>query len=113
MDDYDIPGMGTWAAPGWGGSSTTEPTYTPSREAVAPPTSQLQVSGTSGSPNYTPSGTHGGSSVATGNPGGAPDMPGSIVPIPRQNTGYDNILRAMEMGARIQRRRFGMPEELY
>ena len=40
-----------------------------------------------------------------------PDMPGSIVPIPRHDTGFDNILRAMELGARIQRRRFGIPEE--
>jgi hypothetical protein len=42
-----------------------------------------------------------------------PDVPGSIVPIPRRDTGYDAILRAMELGARIQRRRFSMPEELY
>ena len=42
-----------------------------------------------------------------------PDVPGSIVLIPRRDTGYDAILRAMELGARIQRRRFGMPEELY
>ena len=42
-----------------------------------------------------------------------PDMPGSIVLIPRRDTGYDAILRAMELGARIQRRRFGMPEEVY
>jgi hypothetical protein len=42
-----------------------------------------------------------------------PDVPGSIVPIPRRDTGYDAILRAMGLGARIQRRRFSMPEELY
>lgn len=42
-----------------------------------------------------------------------PDMRGSIVLIPRRDTGYDAILRAMELGARIQRRRFGMPEEVY
>ena len=42
-----------------------------------------------------------------------PDVPGSIVPIPRRDTGYDAILRAMELGARIQRRRLSMPEELY
>jgi hypothetical protein len=40
-----------------------------------------------------------------------PDMPGSIVPIPQRGTGYDALLRAMETGARIRRRRFGMPEE--
>ena len=25
--ELGIPGLGTYAAPGWGGSSTTEPTY--------------------------------------------------------------------------------------
>jgi hypothetical protein len=45
-----IPGLGTYAAAGWGGSSTTEPSYTPPREAEAMPTSPSQVPGISGAP---------------------------------------------------------------
>jgi hypothetical protein len=56
-DDVILPGSGTYAAPGWGGASTTEPTYTPAREAIAIPGSQSQVPGTSGAPSYTPSAT--------------------------------------------------------
>jgi hypothetical protein len=79
-EDFGIPGMGTYAAPGWGGAPTTEPTYTPPREDTATPRSQSQVPGTSGAPRYTPSSTPGG--VASGNPGSAPSSPwGSLAGI--------------------------------
>jgi hypothetical protein len=50
-EEFGIPGSSTWAAPGWGGSSTTEPSYTPpNAEAQAMPTSRSAVPGTSGAP---------------------------------------------------------------
>jgi len=65
--EYSIPGLGTYAAPGWGGSSTTEPTYSPpSGEATAGMRSPSQVPGTSGAPIETASRTPGGISSGSG-----------------------------------------------
>src|SRR5215475_14844973 len=73
--DPEIPGLGTYAAPGWFGASQTEPIYRPpSTEATTPPSSPSQVPGTSGAPGgYTPSPTPGG--VATGGGTGTASTP--------------------------------------
>ena len=60
MDEFGIPGLGTYAAPGWGESAM------PAGEATATPSSPSQVPGTSGAPGETPSSTPGG--VSTGSP---------------------------------------------
>jgi len=77
--ELGIPGLGTYAAAGWGGAPTTEPTYTPpSAEASMPSLTRSAVPGTSGAPGgYTPSATPGGVSTGAGTgtagtPGGAP-----------------------------------------
>jgi hypothetical protein len=73
--EYGIPGLGTYAAAGWGGAP--EATYSPpSGEASAMPRSPSQVPGTSGSPPETPSAYHG---VSSGAGTGTPSTPwGSI-----------------------------------
>jgi len=63
--EYGIPGLGTYAAAGWGGEGTPASYTPPSAEAVARPMSPSQVPGTSGAPaGYTPAATPGG--VSTG-----------------------------------------------
>jgi len=71
LDDYAIPGLGTYTAPGWDGNP--EATYRPATEAMTPPSSASQVPGTSGAPQYTPSATPGG--VASGSPGSSSSSP--------------------------------------
>ena len=58
MDDYTVPGLGTYTAQGDGGDMP------PMRESEVPAASRSQVPGTSGAPSYTPSATPGG--VASG-----------------------------------------------
>jgi hypothetical protein len=65
--EYGIPGLGTYAAAGWGGEGTPASYSPPSAEAMAGARSPSQIPGTSGAPGgYTPAATPGGVSTGAG-----------------------------------------------
>jgi len=108
-DDYAIPGLGTYAAPGWNGSSADQPSYTP-RDADAPLSSPSQVPGTSGAPSSTPSVS---GPVSTGSPGSTPGGSwfaqifgglaggGGVRPIGANQQQIAQALKLMQLGGRM------------